>query len=468
LRLTLARGESIPRPNKTRYAAYWPKLATPTRVWPGRFQIPDGRLQLIDGHMRAEIAPDQEVPVLVLDLDEAEADKLLAVLDPLAGMAEANKEALAALIGEIETDSDALKAMLDDLCQKNGIGQTPLAGARDPDDIPTPPEKPISEPGVVYRLGRHRVLCGDATRVADVQRLMGGQKAHLLLTDPPYNVAYEGKTADALTIANDSMDAAAFRQFLTDAFAAANDALRPGAAFYIWHADTEGLSFRLACQEAGWPIRQCLIWAKQSPVFGRQDYHWQHEPCLYGWKPGGSHSWLGDRKQATILPGDKFAGPEKQRRGWSFTTLADGGAAVTIGGVAFVIHGDNLRIGEADTTLLRFDRPSRNADHPTMKPVALFEYLIANSTQRGSLILDTFAGSGTTLVAADKTGRSARCMELDPRYVDVIRRRWAECSHGEGCDWIVLTPPESLQHEYRGDPPASIAGTEAGTQSKIL
>jgi site-specific DNA-methyltransferase (adenine-specific) len=424
-------------------------------------RLPDGRLQLIDGHLRAEIAPDQEIPVLVLDLDEAEADKLMTVLDPLAGMAEADEAALAALIGDIQTDSEALKAILDDLCRENHIDIASKEDARDPDTIPEAPESPESERNTVYVLGRHRLMCGDATRAEDVQRLVGDSKADLLLTDPPYNVAYEGKTSDSLTIANDSMDGTAFRQFLTDAFAAADRAMHPGAAFYIWHGDTEGLSFRIACAEAGWTIRQCLIWAKQAPVFGRQDYHWQHEPCLYGWKLGASHHWHSDRKQTTFLD---FA---KTRAGWQVTPCNDGCYTVTSNGETYIIRGDNLVIIAADTTLLKFDRPSRNADHPTMKPVALFEYLIANSTLRGSVILDTFAGSGTTLLAAEKTGRSARCMELDPRYCDVIRRRWAEFVHGVGCDWISLTPLEILHHDPRGESPTATSHTETRTQPEV-
>lgn len=195
----------------------------------------------------------------------------------------------------------------------------------------------------------------------------------LLLTDPPYNVAYQGKTKDALTIQNDSMGTDEFRQFLRDVFTAADMVMRPGAAFYIWHADSEGYNFRGAARDAGWTVRQCLIWNKQAMVMGRQDYHWKHEPCLYGWKDGAGHLWASDRKQ---------------------------------------------------TTVLEFDRPMRNAEHPTMKPVALFEYQMLNNTHPGDVVLDLFGGSGTTIIAAEKNGRHARVIELDPRYCDVIVRRW--------------------------------------------
>lgn len=205
------------------------------------------------------------------------------------------------------------------------------------------------------------------------RRSWGGGIADLWLTDPPYNVAYQGKTKDALTIQNDEMDDESFRRFLVSAYSAADSVLKEGAAFYIWHADSEGFNFRGACRDVGWKVRECLIWSKNTFVLGRQDYQWQHEPCLYGWKDGAAHNWYSDRSQ---------------------------------------------------TTILEFDRPNRNAEHPTMKPVGLFQYLIGNSTKRGDIVLDSFGGSGTTLIACEQTGRSARILELDPCYCDVIIERW--------------------------------------------
>ena len=192
------------------------------------------------------------------------------------------------------------------------------------------PDNPKSKLGDIYQLGRHRLMCGDSTKKEDVESLMGGARVDLFLTDPPYNVAYQGKTKDALTIVNDSMEDLDFRQFLVDAFAAADNVMKAGAVYYIWHADSEGYNFRGACFEVGWKVRQCLIWNKNSMVMGRQDYHWKHEPCLYGWKDGAGHLWASDRKQ---------------------------------------------------TTILSFDRPSRNAEHPTMKPVLLFDYQIKKQHQ---------------------------------------------------------------------------------------
>jgi site-specific DNA-methyltransferase (adenine-specific) len=199
------------------------------------------------------------------------------------------------------------------------------------------------------------------------------------LTDPPYNVAIQGgyrgnpERTDGLRIENDSIGDEQFREFLKGAYAAANAAMRPGAVFYIWHADAEGYNFRGAARDVGWAVRQCLIWKKSVMVIGRQDYHWKHEPCLYGWKEGAGHTWSSDRKQ---------------------------------------------------TTVLEFEKPSRNGEHPTMKPMALFEYQMLNNTGVGDTVLDSFGGSGTTLIAAEKNGRIARLMELDPKYCDVIVRRW--------------------------------------------
>jgi site-specific DNA-methyltransferase (adenine-specific) len=248
-------------------------------------------------------------------------------------------------------------------------------GLTDPDDTPEPPVEPVTRLGDVWVCGQHRVMCGSSLEMTAMERLCGDQRVDMLLTDPPYNVAYTGKTKDALTIQNDSMGDEAFRTFLRDAFVTADAVLKPGAVFYVWHADSEGYNFRGACRDAGWRVRQCLIWQKSSMVMGRQDYHWQHEPCLYGWKDGAGHLWASDRKQ---------------------------------------------------TTLLKFDRPSRSEDHPTMKPVALFEYQLLNNTKGGDIVLDSFGGSGTTLIAAEKNGRIARIMELDPKYVDVIVRRWED------------------------------------------
>lgn len=237
------------------------------------------------------------------------------------------------------------------------------------------PVEPKSKLGEIYQLGRHRLMCGDSTIAEDVQKLLDGNRVDLFLTDPPYNVDYTGKTKDALKIENDKKNDGDFRQFLVDAFKAADSVMKPGAVFYIWHADSEGYNFRGACHDIDWDVRQCLIWNKNVMVMGRQDYHWKHEPCLYGWKPGGSHLWASDRKQ---------------------------------------------------TTILNFDRPTVNKEHPTMKPVKLFDYQIQNNTKKEDVVLDLFGGSGTTIIACEQNGRIGYLMEYDPRYIDVIINRWEE------------------------------------------
>lgn len=249
---------------------------------------------------------------------------------------------------------------------------------------------PVSQLGGVYQLGKHRVMCGSATSEDDTNKLLQAQQIDLYLTDPPYNVDYTGKTKDALKIENDKMDDGEFLAFLADAYRRADEHMKAGAAFYIFHADSEGFNFRAAVKEVGWMMKQCLIWVKQSMVMGRQDYQWKHEPILYGWKSGSSHSWYSDRKQ---------------------------------------------------TTVLEFDRPSRSEEHPTMKPLNILTYLIKNSSKAGDLVFDNFLGSGSTLIAAEQNGRICYGLEVDPRYVDVIRKRYQmQMNDGNEDGWEEATP----------------------------
>ena len=335
---------------------------------------------VIGGHQRLFVLRDlgySEADVAVVDLSKADEKALNIALNKISG--EWDEEKLAEIFAELDADgydlsltgfgedeySNIVSALTDSL-------QAELLG--DPDEVPEPPKEPVTNLGDIWQIGRHRLMCGDSTNTENVGKLLGGEKADILLTDPPYNVAYEGKTADALTIQNDSMEDTDFREFLRDAFAAANTHMKPGAVFYIWHADSEGYNFRGACHDVGWRVRQCLIWEKNTMVMGRQDYQWRHEPCLYGWKDGAAHLWTSDRKQ---------------------------------------------------TTVLNFDKPQRNGEHPTMKPVPLFAYQIENNTKTGDTVLDLFGGSGTTIVACEQLGRYGRLMELDPKYCDVIVKRYA-------------------------------------------
>lgn len=327
---------------------------------------------VVDGHARVALAlrrDEPTLPVVYVDLSEAEERLVLAAIDPIGGMAGTDQELLDQVLDGITAEDAGLQALLDGL--QSEVDE-PTSGLTDPDESPEIQAEPVTRLGDVWLCGKHRLMCGDSTDSKALEALTAGG-VDMWLTDPPYNVAYEGKTKAALKIENDSMGDADFRQFLRDAYVAADAVMKPGAVFYIWHADSEGYNFRGAAKDAGWKVRQCLIWKKQTMVMGRQDYHWKHEPCLYGWKEGAGHLWAADRKQ---------------------------------------------------TTILEFDRPSRNGEHPTMKPVALFEYQMLNNTKGGDKVLDSFGGSGTTMIAAEKNGRHACLMELDPRYCDVIVRRW--------------------------------------------
>ena len=273
------------------------------------------------------------------------------------------------------------------------------------------PEEPKAKLGEIYILGKHRLMCGDSTSIQDVEKLMGDQKADLLLTDPPYNVDYEGGTDKKLKIKNDNMEDQAFRQFLIDVYKAADHVMKPGAPFYIWHADTEGANFRGAAKDMGWQIRECLIWVKNSLVLGHMDYQYRHEPCLYGWKAGAGHYFTASRAESTVIEDqvnvDKLSKDELK-------TLCK-----------------RLLEPNCETTVIHEKKPSINDIHPTMKPVKLFGRLVKNSSKRNDIVLDLFGGSGTTIVACEQLNRRAYLMELDPAYVDVIIDRYQKLTNVE-------------------------------------
>lgn len=341
--------------------------------------IIDGANGIVAGHGRVLAA--QKLGLVSLPVIEAahltEAQKRAYVIadNRLALDAGWDNDMLKIELQDLEVEGFDLSLTGFDPSEIGSLLAEVTEGLIDEDSAPEPPVIPVTVEGDVWLLGRHRLMCGDSTSIDAVERLCDGHLVDMWLTDPPYNVAYEGKTKDAMTIKNDKMQDESFRIFLRDAYVAANAVMKPGAVFYVWHADSEGYNFRGAALDAGWKVRQCLIWKKQTIVMGRQDYHWKHEPCLYGWKDGAAHLWAADRKQSTIL---------------------------------------------------EFDRPFRNADHPTMKPVELFSYQMLNNTKGNDIVLDSFGGSGTTLIAAEKNGRTARLMELDPKYCDVIIKRWQD------------------------------------------
>lgn len=334
---------------------------------------------IVKGHGRllaAQYAGFESFPIEYQEFADLEEETAALLADnKIAEFAQIDNKILAELVEELDFENFDIGATgyskdeFDDILQSldEAAGEE-LNG--DVDDVPEDVETRCKS-GDIWQLGKHRLMCGDSTILSDVEKLMNGVSANMLLTDPPYNVDYEG--GSGLKIQNDNMEDAQFKQFLCDAFTAADAVMNDGAVFYIWHADSEGFNFRAACNEIGWQVRQCLIWNKNSMVMGRQDYHWKHEPCLYGWKAGAAHLWTSDRTQTTVID---------------------------------------------------WDKPTRSGEHPTMKPVGLFDYQIQNNTRTGDVVLDLFGGSGTTLIACEQNKRIAYLMELDPHYCDVILTRW--------------------------------------------
>lgn len=353
----------------------------PVIVW----RNADGMLEVVAGHARITAAKNlgiRKVPCVSCDdLSDAQRRAYTLIDNQTTMMTGWDSDMLAYELDVLSDEFDMTSLGFTD----EMVGMADEVEAED-DEMPEVVECRAKR-GEIWQLGAHRIMCGDSTCREDVEKLVGGGFCDLLLTDPPYNVALGQhmrpselkqlhRRTDGLVIENDSWeDEDAFVQFLKSAFDNAMAALNPGAAFYIWHADNQRMNFLKACEQSGMTIRECLVWAKNTFALGRQDYQWRHEPCLYGWKDGAAHNWYSDRKQSTVL---------------------------------------------------EFDKPSANAEHPTMKPVGLMAYLIQNSTKRGDTVLDVFGGSGSTLIACEETGRKCLSMELDPHYCDVIIARWEE------------------------------------------
>jgi len=322
----------------------------------------DGKLVVLGGNMRLKAATElgmKELPVVLAD-DWTEEQRAEFLIKDNVGFGEWNWE-------ELQADWDVEKLGEWGLDIPQQFMVEPEA-TEDDYEIPDVIETDIVL-GDLFEIGEHRLLCGDSTQTDTFEKLFAGQLADLVVTDPPYNVSYEGGTKEKLTIKNDSMGNDDFYKFLYDFYTALTTVVKKGGGIYVWHASSEVVNFAKAMIDAGWLLKQQLIWVKNTMVMGRQDYQWKHEPCLYGWLPGDSHNWYSDRKQ---------------------------------------------------TTVIEFDRPSRNAEHPTMKPIPLFAYQIGNSSKQGDIVADGFGGSGTTMVACHQMQRKAYLVEFDPKYCQVI------------------------------------------------
>ena len=365
------------------------------------FKVPiivDNDYVIVAGHTRlkaARLLGLDKVPCIVADDLTPEQIKAFRLADNKVGeLAGWEIEKLGKELSEIDMDMSAFGFDAVEFEEFSEVCE---------DEIPDVDEEgdPITKLGDIWQLGRHRLMCGDSTSVESVAVLMDGALADMILTDPPYNVAYEGRTKDKLAIMNDNMDDELFRAFLQDAFCAGDSALKKGGAFYIWHAGTEGFNFSYACKAVGWEVKQCLIWNKNTLVLGRQDYQWKHEPCLYGWKSGAPHYFVKNRKLTTVL---------------------NDGVDID------VMTSDELRelIREITepSSVINENKPTRNGEHPTMKPVGLLSRQIRNSSRIGEKVLDLFGGSGSTLVACEQLDRVCYMMELDPKYCDAIVKRW--------------------------------------------
>lgn len=383
------------------------------------FKVPiviDKNGTIVTGHTRYRSAKKlglTEVPCIVADdLNEAQIKAYRLADNKVAEIAEWDEELL----------WNELQELADMDVSMDVFGFEPFDieddGVEAEEDYYEPelPEQPKAKRGDIYQLGNHRLMCGDCTDENDVEALTDGEEIDLCVTDLPYNVNYGDKASmledyekghrNTNHILNDHMENNEFYNFLYDFYIQMLRSLKAGGAFYIWHAESEGVNFRVALQDAGGQVRQCLIWNKNALVLSRQDYHWKHEPCLYGWKDGAGHYFIDDRSQTTVFEDkidvDKLTKEEMKQ------ILKD-------------IFEDKV-----STTVMNEAKPTVNDLHPTMKPIKLIARLIKNSSRKGEKVIDFFGGSGSTLIACEQLGRSCYMMELDERYVDVIIDRWEQ------------------------------------------
>ncbi len=351
--------------------------------------------RVVGGHQRLKVLLDMgitEVECVVVEMDEEKEKALNIALNKISG--EWDKDKLALLISDLQgTDFDVSLTGFEPAEIDALFKDTLKDGVKEDDfDVDAELQKPtVTRLGDVWTLGRHRLVCGDSTKAETFDLLMAGKKANLVVTDPPYNVNYEGSAGK---IKNDNMADEAFYNFLLAAFKNTEAVMADDASIYVFHADTEGLNFRRAFADAGFYLSGTCIWKKQSLVLGRSPYQWQHEPVLFGWKKKGKHQWYTGRKESTI---------------WEF------------------------------------DKPKKNGDHPTMKPIPLLAYPIMNSSMSNTLVLDPFGGSGSTLIACEQTDRSCFTIELDEKFCDVIVKRYIEQT---GSDAEVSVQRDGLTYAY--------------------
>jgi len=349
---------------------------------------------IVGGHQRYKVLialEVKEIDCVVVDLDEQREKALNVALNKISG--EFDIPLLTDLLKDLNEDGFDVSLTGFDAAELDALFRDDVvSGIKEGKFDEPPPENPISRPGDLWLLGQHRLVCADSTLPESYTLLMDGKKAHLVVTDPPYNVAYEGTAG---TIQNDNMESTKFHAFLLAAYRCMYENLVDGGSIYVFHADRETVNFRTAFAEAGFFCHQTCIWIKNVPVLSRCDYQYNHEPILVGWKPTAGHKWYADRKQRTT---------------WNF------------------------------------DRPSKSKYHPTMKPVALVAYPIINSSLTNSIVLDPFGGSGSTLIACEQTGRVCFCLELDEKYVDVIVKRYIEFK-GSDADVFLIRGSKKIPFE---------------------
>lgn len=381
---------------------------------------------IIGGHQRCTVLKDlgyEEVDVVVVSLDKQREKALNIALNKITG--EWDELKLKDLLLDLDLgdyditltgfEQEDLVELVDNLAIEPEAMDDDFDGNAALEDI----AEPKTKLGDVWKLGRHRLMCGDSTSQEDVATLMKGEMADLIITDPPYNVNY-GDKADMLDtylqkghrnnsrIKNDNMDNESFYSFMLQIYQSAYEFMRDGAAIYVFHAESTGHIFRQAFLDAGLKLAQCLIWEKNAFVLGRQDYQWRHEPCLYGWKEGAAHYFINDRTQDTVILEDDV----------DFEAMKKADL------IAYIE--DMHRKYKDQTSVIYENKPTRNDIHPTMKPVTLIGRLMSNSSKSGWNVLDLFGGSGSTLMAAEQLGRTAFLMELDEKFCDVIVKRWEE------------------------------------------